>query len=360
MATETGGGESVAFPREVCKERRHDNHTAGFIPLIDIGTTTTSADTNAVESTPLSREIAIDLVSALRNSGFALVRSPLLSKDLQSRAIEAASRYLAESSETSDDGNPSKTGNETTKVDVIPHPTDPKVYAMLDSEDQFDLVAPDSKAITEYVRALRSIKTEVLRLIATGLDMNDADFFAKLHDEDNDTLRLITYFPTHSETTGNRCKEHSDYGTITLLSTDSVSGLELFHDGTWLPVPHTDGALVVNVGSLLAGWTKGTLRATLHRVAGPASENSGSDRQVLVEATKQSRTSIAYFVDPNRNVSESLAATTATEGDDDLKDALRGMSVAEYIRWRSGGDGFERSGVSFTPEESKIIATERT
>mmetsp|Transcript_13731 Transcript_13731/g.38658 ORF Transcript_13731/g.38658 Transcript_13731/m.38658 type:complete len:323 (-) Transcript_13731:752-1720(-) len=179
MATETGGGESVAFPREVCKERRHDNHTAGFIPLIDIGTTTTSADTNAVESTPLSREIAIDLVSALRNSGFALVRSPLLSKDLQSRAIEAASRYLAESSETSDDGNPSKTGNETTKVDVIPHPTDPKVYAMLDSEDQFDLVAPDSKAITEYVRALRSIKTEVLRLIATGLDMNDADFFCQ-------------------------------------------------------------------------------------------------------------------------------------------------------------------------------------
>jgi len=263
---------------------------------------------------------------------------------------------------------------------------------MLDSEDQYDLVAPGT-IIREYVTALRSIKMDVLRHISVGLfepedggndnsndtDDNkkiDVDLFAKLHNEHNDTLRLITYLPTHSETTGNRCKEHSDYGTITLLSTDGVSGLELFHEGQWLPVPHVEGALVVNVGSLLAGWTNGALRATLHRVAGPASLNSGSDRDVLLEAVNRARTSVAFFVDPNHDVAESLVATTttakatakatatatatatakATTEKDDLAVALGGMSVGEYIRFRSGGDGVRRSGVSFTAKESEIIS----
>mmetsp|Transcript_13778 Transcript_13778/g.28867 ORF Transcript_13778/g.28867 Transcript_13778/m.28867 type:complete len:406 (+) Transcript_13778:164-1381(+) len=351
MATGNGDGDrAAASVRDVDKAQRPKNPVA--VPLIDIGTTSTDHTKN--KSTALPPETAKDLVSALRDSGFALVRSPLLTKDLQSRSLEAAGRFLAGSSNVSDNGNAAKHNTKSPGVDVIPHPTDPKVYAMLDSEDQYDLVAPDTNIIKEYVSALRSIKMDVLRLIAIGLGMNDVDFFAKLHDEDNDTLRLITYFPTRSETTGNRCKEHSDYGTITLLSTDGVSGLELFHEGKWLPVPCVEGALVMNVGSLLAGWTKGALRATLHRVAGPGSLNSGSDRQVLVEATKHSRTSMAFFADPNRNVSESLAATTATEKDE-LTNALGGMSVAEYIRWRSGGDGVERSGVSFTLEESETI-----
>ena len=354
MATGNGDGDRAATSvGDADKAQPRGNSVA--VPLFDIGTTT-SIDHTENENTALSLETAKDLVSALRDSGFALVRSPLLTKDLQSRSLEAAGRFLAESSNVSDNGNAAKPNTKTPGVDVIPHPTDPKVYAMLDSEDQYDLVAPDTNIIKEYVCALRSIKMDVLRLIATGLGMNDVDFFAKLHDEDNDTLRLITYFPTRSETTGNRCKEHSDYGTITLLSTDGVSGLELFHEGKWLPVPYVEGSLVVNVGSLLARWTNGALRATLHRVAGPGSLNSGSHRQVLVEATKHSRTSIAFFADPNRNVSESLAATTAAEKDAlTITGALGGMSVAEYIRWRSGGDGVERNGVSFTSEESETI-----
>ena len=336
--------------------------TSAAVPLIAIATRTDDSDDDS--SALPSRDTSRALVSALRESGFALVQSPLLTPHLQSKALEAASRFLAKSSSSSSSSSSvitegSKDNDEIpVVVDVISHPTDPKVYAMLDAEDQFDLISPD-KIIKEYVHALRSIKIDVLRHIAVGLDVDDVNFFAKLHDENNDTLRLITYFPTHSENTGNRCKEHSDYGTITLLSTDGVSGLELFHEGKWLPVPYVEGALVVNVGSLLAGWTKGVLRATLHRVAGPASLNSGSNRQVLLEAVNHSRTSLAFFADPNHDVSESLAATAATTEKDDLTDALGGISVAEYIRWRSGGDGVERSGVSFTANEKQCIDNEK-
>lgn len=320
-------------------ERGVGEDSGTTVPLIDI-----QAGDNKNDETTTTTSKA--LVSALRNSGFVLVRSPLLTKELQANVIEAASRFLATNTDHDDvEESLSKI------VKVIRHPTDPKVYAMLESDDQFDALGSDKSVFEEYIRTLRLIKVDVLRLIAKGLELKDTDFFAKLHNEDNDTVRLITYVPTHSHDTGNRCKEHSDYGTITLLSTDGVSGLELYHNGRWEPVPFVEGTLVVNVGSLLAGWTRGALKATLHRVAGPASLNSGGDRAVLVEATNHPRTSVAFFADPNQHVSDSLAATN----NNGLGGPLGDMSVAEYIRWRSGGDGTQRSGVSFTAEESELL-----
>ena len=102
----------------------------------------------------------------------------------------------------------------------------------------------------------------------------------------------------------------------------------------------------------------------------------GVTKEDLFEATKHPRTSIAFFADPNYNVSESLTATAATAAattsssnnnnknemnDDKEKDplttALEGMSVSEYIRWRSGGtdDDIKRSGVSFTKNETDVL-----
>lgn len=285
------------------------------------------------------------LVQALQNSGFLLVKSPLLTSELQCNALEAASSFL----QANDNDNDSK--------HVISHPTDPKIYAMLDSNDIHNIQQDKHKQLRQYMDTLQLIKMDILRHIAVGLGMKDCDFFAKLHNENNDTLRLISYHPSPTNSlaleTGNRCKEHSDYGTITLLSTDGVSGLELFHQGKWMPVPHVKGALVVNIGSLLSGWTKGALRATLHRVAGPASLNSTSPREDLLEAVKRTRTSIAFFADPNEDVSASLTKSgDEEEQEQGLAEMMHGMSVSEYTEWRSGGSGIDRSGISFTSNES--------
>lgn len=363
MVTKAACKPECSINEDFGKSRgKGDTHLV-TVPLIDIAGSYGEDETNFC-SAPSTQETSRALVCALQDTGFALVRSPLLSKDLQTKALEAASSFLA----TSSSSEQASSDVQTPLVDAIHHPTDPKIYSMLNSEDQFEFVSPpdgnNRSVVKEYVHALRSIKMDVLRLIAIGLGVDDAGFLAKLHDEHNDNLRLITYFPTMSESTGNRCKEHSDYGTITLLSTDGVSGLELFHEGRWLPVPRVEGALVVNVGSLLAGWTKGSLRATLHRVAGPASTNSRSNKEDLLEAVNHPRTSVAFFADPNQDVSASLEATaTKTQHNDDnaasiddtLAETLGGMSVAEYIRWRAGGEGAERSGVSFTTKESEIV-----
>ena len=345
-----------------------------LVPLIDIPTTQS-------EDTP-SLEISQSLVQALQHSGFLLVRSPLLDAPTQSDALEAARSVLYQQPQPEHEGQ--HEGRTRRPIEVVAHPSDPKVYAMLDAKNE-KIVQTIAPVLQRYLTILQHIKRDILRYLAVGLEMRDCEFFVERHDENNDTLRLISY-PSISSTTdststataasaaaaartGNRCKEHSDYGTLTLLSTDGVSGLEIFHQQRWRPVPYVSGTLVVNVGSLLSGWSRGTLCATVHRVAGPASSGSESRREDLLAATHQTRTSIAFFADPNHDVSATLstAAMGSTTGttkkdiakqvaandDDDgvLADTLQGMSIAEYITWRSGGSGDNRSGVDFTGKE---------
>ena len=213
----------------------------------------------------------------------------------------------------------------------------------LESED-------DVTILKEYYKSLREVRDVLLRSIASGIGI-DSNFFTQLHSENNDSIRLLEYLPG-DEGTGNRCKEHSDYGTLTLLLTDGL-GLEAFVDGQWRAVPAVEGALVVNIGSILAEWTRNDLKATLHRVAGPTSIGSPTSKDDLLKAVSLPRRSIAYFSDPNSNVSTALSKSKDCDSGDDVN-----MTIHEYINWRSGGTNADadRSGVAFTSNEEERLA----
>lgn len=295
-----------------------------FIPIIHIPKGYELDNTVRVD-----KGICLSVVRALESSGFLLITTDLLDSDLQTKALKVTKSFFEKG--FSDH--------------IISHPIDPKVYVMLNTPADCLDVDP---TIQEYMIVMKLIKKALLRIIAFGIGLEDINYFVKLHDEDNDALRLINYSQGDQDT-GNRCKEHSDYGTITLLSIDGVSGLEAFHNGTWTPVPYQKGSIIVNIGSLLNSWTNGKLLATLHRVAGPASKNSGSKKEVLIEAVKQSRTSIAFFADPNKDVIVSLTESQFPG------ECSRSMSVSQYIQWRSGGTISNRSGVGFTDEEKQRL-----
>jgi isopenicillin N synthase-like dioxygenase len=57
-------------------------------------------------------------------------------------------------------------------------------------------------------------------------------------------------------------------------------------DGTWLSVPPIENTLIVNIGDMLAFWSGGKYRSTLHKV----SNRSGRTRH-----------SLAFFYDPAYN-----------------------------------------------------------
>lgn len=125
-------------------------------------------------------DVVQKVTNALTDSGFLIVKSPELPINLQTRAINAASHIL----------------NMDSSSAVITHPSDPKVYVMLHGID-FDIdVTIDPTIIQdlqEWYGAVRSTKDVLLRCIAIGLGMDDADFFANLHSEHNDSLRLLRY-----------------------------------------------------------------------------------------------------------------------------------------------------------------------
>ena len=98
------------------------------------------------------------------------------------------------------------------------------------------------------------------------------------------TLRLLNY-PAGDATAAIGAGAHTDYGSLTLLMTDGVGGLQVRPRGSdeWIDAPKVDGALIVNIGDCLMRWTNDVYVSTPHRVVAPPA----------------ARRSIAFFLDPN-------------------------------------------------------------
>eukprot|EP00775_Hariotina_reticulata_P005439 gene5439-5672_t len=117
----------------------------------------------------------------------------------------------------------------------------------------------------------------VLRLLAAALGI-DHNFFADKVDKHHSNLQVANY-PSQLRPPGPadlRKKAHVDSGTLTLLASQdwlvgsgwSVGdgGLQLLNaQGDWLEVQVPQGALLLNLGSLMARWTNGLWKSTVHR-----------------------------------------------------------------------------------------------
>ncbi|MBU0642973.1 MAG: isopenicillin N synthase family oxygenase [Alphaproteobacteria bacterium] len=147
---------------------------------------------------------------------------------------------------------------------------------------------------------------------AFELDLNlPQDYFAPHFTAPLATLRVLSY-PAATDGAGIGAGAHTDYGSVTLLMTDGVGGLQVKPRGQdWIDAPHVPGAYVVNIGDCLMRWSNDIYVSTPHRVLPP----------------KTARRSIAFFLDPNPD-----SVITALPGTGEAKYAA--ITGADYLRSR--------------------------
>ncbi len=162
-------------------------------------------------------------------------------------------------------------------------------------------------AVDDYFRRASRVASVLTEIFADALGL-PAGFFDRLTDHSVDVLRMNNYALPDGARVGSDdlfgMGPHTDFGLVTVLWADRVKGLQVLGpDQRWHDVVAIDGALLVNLGDLMARLTNDRWRSTVHQVRPP-----------LVGGTVQRRRSAAFFRDGNVDAAISTLASCVEPG----------------------------------------------
>jgi len=155
-------------------------------------------------------------------------------------------------------------------------------YTVGMGENHWPTKPPTFRSTSEtYIAAMLLLANEVLRAIAMGLGIDEEIFLSRTN-EAFWNLRVIAY----ESADGSGMGQHTDFGILTFLMSNAVrdSLQVLDKSGEWIPADPKEGCFLVNIGDMLAEWTGGVYRSTMHRV---------------IHKHPGMRISVPFFFDPN-------------------------------------------------------------
>ncbi|KAG6371462.1 hypothetical protein JVT61DRAFT_9489 [Boletus reticuloceps] len=125
----------------------------------------------------------------------------------------------------------------------------------------------------------------ILRLIALSLELPEETLVEKhtFEGQAKTSVRFMKYYRRTEEDEEKSkhvwLKGHTDFGTVTILWSQPVSGLQILSpDGKWRWVRHIDNALVINTGDMMEFLSGGFYKSTIHRVVQPPPDQRAYDR----------------------------------------------------------------------------------
>ncbi|QUQ68812.1 isopenicillin N synthase family dioxygenase [Kutzneria sp. CA-103260] len=279
------------------------------LPVVDLA--------DYLRGTPASRRRAVELAArAGERIGFLLLRGHGLDPALLARVRQVSATFFAADEATklayhlpegSRGYTPMNTESLAATADFTEgSPPDIKEAFAIGAVDVPEHAAPfaDAQRVgwperpagfqaawLAYYRAVRVVAGQVMDLFADALGVPPAFFAAKL-DRGPDCLRVVEYPEQAVSPPGGalRAGAHTDFGVLTLLSSDDApGGLQVrLGNGEWFDVPRLPDAFTVNIGDLMAYWTNHRWISTVHRVVNPPAGVPGSRRQ-----------SVIFFHNPN-------------------------------------------------------------
>ncbi len=116
----------------------------------------------------------------------------------------------------------------------------------------------------EYVEQMLQLGKAVVTAMGAALEVEDDEIFARHTKKSFWGMRLIGYSPIPESPLGDlddgiSCGEHTDYGCVILLLTDSTKrALQVrTTSDAWIDADPILGAFVVNIGDMMERWTNG-------------------------------------------------------------------------------------------------------
>ncbi|XP_039256706.2 uncharacterized protein LOC120333362 [Styela clava] len=156
--------------------------------------------------------------------------------------------------------------------------------------------------IQKFEEKCKVIGLQVFKSLGLAMKLKDKDKLLKSHlsvncEKNPSILKLLHYPPVNddviSEGVQIRFPEHTDFGSLTFLFGDDLSGLQIKNsEGEYKNISEVPNSILVNVGDELQYWTGGRLKSTMHRVVIP------EDRDKRL----QSRRSLAFFFQIDKEV----------------------------------------------------------
>ncbi|KAA9022672.1 isopenicillin N synthase family oxygenase [Niallia endozanthoxylica] len=144
---------------------------------------------------------------------------------------------------------------------------------------------PEFKDVCEeYHDAMMALARKLVSGFAISLGL-PADYFEKLQRKPITIQRLLHYPSLGANSAADEIGigAHTDYGFLTILSQDSVGGLQVRNkEGEWVSAPPVEGSFIINIGDLVQAMSNGRYSSNVHRV---------------VNTSGVARYSIPFFID---------------------------------------------------------------
>jgi isopenicillin N synthase-like dioxygenase len=203
--------------------------------------------------------------------------------------------------------------------------------------------------VTRYFQQAARVAREITQVMAMALGL-DAHYFESFQDHSLDVLRLNNYLPpaepAQLEPGQAGMGAHTDYGIVTVLWADRVPGLQILDtDGVWHDVLPAEGALLVNLGDLLARWTNDRWISTLHRVIPPTNP----------DGTLTRRRSAAFFHDGN---ADAVISTLPGCSSEEEPSHYESVTVADHLAAKLSGSRGLVANTAAERESARLLSSQ--
>ncbi|KAK9096242.1 hypothetical protein Sjap_021739 [Stephania japonica] len=198
------------------------------------------------------------------------------------------------------------------------------------------LIPTFRETVSMYSLEMEKVRTILLGLMAKSLGVDEGNFINMFRDGSQQSMRMNYYPPCPEASKVLGISPHSDATGLTiLLQLNQVDGLQIRHDGTWLPVKLLPGALLVNIGDIIEVipiLSNGIYKSIEHRVI-----VSKEKERISVAAFHETHESVEIGPLPELIINGETAKYRSVKNYDEfekifLSRKLDGKSLLEFLR----------------------------